>query len=122
MNIKNILTISIPLFIIHAFEKFIGGLLKIDPVFRWIEIRGFSVHAFYFFEQCLLIGMIACAIYKPKRLLLLFIGLIFIFELTHIIPAIQQMSYYPGLITAIPLVILGVFYWKALLPKLSRQV
>jgi len=120
-TIKNILKISIPLYIVHAVEEYSTGLLKIDPVFRWVEARGFNVATFYVVEQFLLIGLILWAIHRPKQLALFIIGLIFIFEITHVIPAVQHVSYYPGLITAIPLLIIGCFYWKKLLSISSAK-
>lgn len=117
MNIKNILTVALPLFIIHAVEEFSTGLLKIDPFFRWVGAKGFSVTTFYIVEQILLVAILLWAIYKPKRPILILIGFLFIFEITHVVPALQTMSYYPGIVTAIPLVIVGIFYWKTIMTR-----
>ena len=115
MNTKSILKIAVPLFIIHAVEEYSRGLMKLDPFFRWIGSKGLPVFIFYVGEQILLVTLLVWAIYQPKRWILILAGLLFIFEISHVISAIQVGGYYPGLVTGVMLIILGGFYWKGLL-------
>ena len=115
MSIKTLLQISIPLYIVHAIEEYSTGILKLDPLFRWVESSHLPTVILYMVEQVLLVLLLFWAISKPKLWLLIFIGLIFLIEILHIIPALKQMSYYPGLVTAILLLLLAYFYWKELI-------
>ncbi len=42
------------------------------------------------------------------------LGVVYIVELHHVAQAVIEWSYYPGLITAIPPVIIGFFFWREL--------
>ncbi len=119
MNINNLLKIAIPLFVVHAIEEYSTGILDLDPLFRWVTTHGLPTAVLYTAEQIVLVALLIWAIYRPMLWLRIFIGLLFILEITHVIPALEQMSYYPGLVTAILLLILGFFYWKNLLKRFN---
>ncbi len=114
-RLKNIFLLSLPLFIVHAFEEYSTGLLDLDPLFRWITAHNLPTVTLYWIEQIALVALLIWAIYRPNRWLVIFIGLFFIFEMTHIIPTLRHMSYYPGLVTALLLLTLGFQYWRELL-------
>lgn len=121
-TIKNILELSVPLFILHAIEEYYTGLTQLDSFFQWASnITGLSVNTIYFGEQVLLIGLLMWTIYQPKKWLLVLIGLIFVFEFIHLTRAIAILNYYPGLITAIPILILGIFFWRELIKNYKRS-
>ena len=101
-----------PLFIVHALEEYSTGLLGLDPLFNWVTAHNLPTVTLYWIEQIVLVALLVWAIYWPKRWLVIFIGLLFVFEITHIISALRQMSYYPGLYSGMLLVIVGFFYWK----------
>ncbi len=115
MTTSNLLKIAVPLFVAHAIEEYSTGFLGLDPLFRWVTMHGLPTVALYTAEQIALVVLLVWAIYRPMLLLRIFIGLIFILEITHIIPALAQISYYPGLVTAVLLLVLGFFYWKELI-------
>ena len=48
-------------------------------------------------------------------------GIIFIFEIHHIVEAVIRWQYYPGMISAFLFPIIGFFYWKALLKEFAVQ-
>lgn len=114
-NIKGLLAIAIPVFIVHAIEEYSMGILTSDPFFLWATLHGLPTVVLYLLEQVVLVVLLLWALYQPRRWLLVLIGLLFLFEFTHFVSAAQHMSYYPGLVTAIILVVLGLFLWKELL-------
>ena len=115
-RLKNILLLSIPLYIIHAVEEYSTGLLREDHFFQWASnITKVSANTVYVVEQILLLVVLVWAIYKPKPWLLVGVGLLYIYELVHITRAISVMGYYPGLITALFFPVIGYFYWAELL-------
>lgn len=115
MSITTLLKLSIPLFLVHAVEEYSTGILNLDPLFRWVTAQGLPTVSLYIAEQFGLVVLLLLAIYYPWFWLRVFIGLLFILEITHIIPALQQMSYYPGLVTGALLVVFGIFYWDRLM-------
>ncbi len=121
MDIGNLLKLAIPLFVAHAIEEYSTGLLGLDPLFRSITAHHLPTITLYIVEQLLLVAILLWTIYQPKRWLLVFIGLLFIFEVSHVIPALAQTSYYPGLVTAILLLLLGLFYWRAVMIRFTRR-
>ncbi|MHB8710143.1 MAG: HXXEE domain-containing protein [Minisyncoccota bacterium] len=114
-NIIKFLKLAIPLFIVHAIEEYSTGLLDLDPIFRWVTAHNLPTITLYWIEQIILVALLVWTTYRPNRWFMIFIGLLFIFEITHIIPALRQMSYYPGLVTAVPLLLLGLLYWRELI-------
>lgn len=122
MSIKNLLKLSVPLFLIHAVEEYLEGLTRVDLFFQWAgRITHLSVFTVYVTEQVLLVALIIWAIYKPKRWLLVIIGFLFVFELTHLTRAISPLNYYPGLITALPLLAIGVLFWRELIKNYKKN-
>jgi len=47
--------------------------------------------------------------------LMILLGLVYLFELSHVYDAIAAHSYYSGVYTSILLLCVGFFYWKELL-------
>lgn len=122
IRIKNILKISIPLFIIHAVEEYMYGMVQMDPFFQKVsDFTQVPLNIVYFVEQLLLVLVLLWAVYQPRRWLHILIGAIFVFEITHVTRAISIMSYYPGLITGVLLLVLGGIYWKQLFKGYSRN-
>ncbi len=122
MNTKNILKLAIPLFIIHAIEEYSEGLTRVDSFFQWAShVTKLPIDTIYISEQVLLIALIVWAIYTQKRWLLSIIGIIFAFELTHLTRAISPLNYYPGLITALPLLAMGVLFWRELIKNYTNK-
>ena len=121
MDIGNLLKLAIPLFVVHAIEEYSTGFLGLDPLFRSIATHHLPTIAIYVVEQLLLVAILLWAMYQPQRWLLVFIGLLFIFEASHVIPALAQTSYYPGLLTAVLLLLLGFFYWRAVILRFTTR-
>ena len=116
LRLKKLVKLSIFLFIIHAFEEYYTGLLTIDPMFSRVSgLIKISSVTFYIAEQILLVAFLLWGVYRPKRWVHIGIGILFIYEISHVISAIENLSYYPGLVTAVLLLIVGFVYWKELL-------
>ena len=122
-KLKNIFLLSIALFIAHGTEEIWNGFYNIDShskfLFNALNLLPTPQATFTLFQIMLWLLLIVSylLILGPKWQLRLMVipGLIFIYELHHLYKAISVGGYYPGLITAIPLYIIGFFFWKELI-------
>ena len=114
---------SIPLFTLHGMEEIYSGFYTIDShvefVFGWLEPTISLQTSFLIFQLVFWISLVLSYFFLLKTRwslwLAVFVGLIFIYELHHAYKALVIGAYYPGLLTAFFLYILGFFYWKALI-------
>jgi len=113
---------SLPLFIAHGIEEYLTFNYSFDPTFVLMgNYLGISAQSSFLVFQLIwwLLLIVAIALVKKRILILsqlavLSLSVVYLLELEHIVSAIKMGSYYSGLITAIPLIILGFFYWKEL--------
>ena len=122
-RLKTIFIVSVPLFIAHGLEEIFNDFYNIDwsarLMFGFSENMPVSQATFIVFQVMLWLALIVFAFLIASegwRLRVMFIpGIIYIIEFQHILKALVSWNYYPGLITAIPLVILGFLFWKELI-------
>mgnify|MGYP003394007365 CR=1 FL=1 len=122
-KLKTILWLSIPIFIAHGLEEFLNNFYNVDwstkLVFGFLDQMSVPQATFLVFQIMLWLALIVFAFLissEKWRLRLMFIpAVIFIVELHHPWSVITSWGYYPGAITAIPLLIVGFFYWIELL-------
>jgi uncharacterized membrane protein len=122
-KLKNIFTFSIPVFIAHGLEEYFTGLYNFDSFYQ-----SFSNPKMVFVIVVLVLGNISLIIayvliQKNKWAfgLSVTLGLLLIFELTHIYEAVKLGGYYPGLITFFAFPIIGFFLWKELLKNYKNN-
>ena len=127
-RLKNIFALSIPLFIAHGMEEILTGFYNIDSQAEfWFGNLNFLPVAqatFILFQIMIWLLLIVgyLLLLGPKwQLRLMFIpGIVLIYELHHLYKAFEVGGYYPGLITAVPLYIIGFLFWKELLKAIKR--
>jgi len=109
--------ISLILLTSHALEEYLTNFYSLDWSLNYLSsLIHLTPVIIWLFGQLIGLVLIVVLISKKKVTFLSFIlGLILVFEITHILPAINSMSYYPGLLSAIPILIFSYFYWKGLL-------
>jgi hypothetical protein len=116
---RNLLLFSIPLIAVHGIEEGSTGILGIDPLFRYSGIYAPYVLAVE-------IALIALVFYlgatgwggkKIHSVLLLTAGLLYLVEIQHILAAISRHGYYPGLVSAVVVVGIGLLFWNELLQE-----
>lgn len=120
---KTLILLSAIFFGLHGAEEYVTGFYQTDSwsryVFQLFEPMTSLQAAFLMFQ--IMIGVILIVSYlllKGGKVILIpaiFLGGIFIFELHHLVKAIEVQDYYPGIITAIAIYLLGFFYWKEFL-------
>ena len=128
-KLKNIFYISIPFFIAHGMEEIFNGFYNVDSIAKLIFgfLNGMSVSqaTFIVFQFMLWLVLIVFAFLissEKWRLRMMFLpGIIYIVELHHIWTAVKIWGYYPGLVTALPLVILGFLFWKELIKNYKQE-
>ena len=129
-KLKNIFLLSILAFIAHGLEEIFTGFYNADgsQVDFWLGSLNSmpTPQATFILFQIMLWLMLIVAyllLLGPKwQLRLMFIpGVALIYELHHLYKAFQAGGYYPGIITAILLYILGFFFWKELL-EVHKQI
>jgi len=122
-KLRNIFLISIPLFILHGIEELLTKFYDIYPLlnFKWTENIFQSIpQATFFFFQIMwwLLLIVAYILLKKDRgtiYLMTFVGLIYIYEITHILSAVVTQGYTPGFTTGLVFPFIAFFYWKELL-------
>jgi len=128
-KLKNIFYISVPVFIAHGLEEILNGFYNVDwstkIVFGFLDGMSLPQATFVVFQIMLWLALIIFAFLitsEKWRLRLMFLpGIIFIVELHHPWSAITSLGYYPGVITSIPLVIIGFLFWKELLSNFKNH-
>lgn len=106
---------------IHGIEERLTHFYQYDPLTQFIS-RIFDsipqgVYWTFNVTWWLLLAVALAFLAGEKwtlRILTLY-GLVFIFELSHIIPALISWSYYPGLLSALVYCLVGIFYWRELI-------
>ena len=127
---KKILIFLPFLVLIHGIEEYYFGLqyqaseailtgASLLPLFSHLNTNQ-AIYIVYIIMQVLL--FVAVALFmsgnkKAKKILLMVIGLLFIYQAHHIIETLISFQYNPGLVTSILFVILGYYYWKNILGK-----
>lgn len=122
-KLQSLFLLSIPLFILHGLEEYFTGFYLEDPIFKLVFgpvlSMGTAQASFLVFQvmiwALLLVSYAVLARSKPLHGLLVFLGLVFIFEFHHLVEAILAGSYYSGVVTGTLLPIVGIFYWKELI-------
>jgi len=128
-KLKILFYISIPLFIAHGLEEIFNNFSNIDwstkLVFGFLSEMSVPQATFIVFQVMIWLAFIIFAFLiasEKWRLRLMFLpGIIFIVELHHPWSVIESWGYYPGAITAIPLLILGFLFWKELIKNLRQN-
>lgn len=119
VKLKEIYLVSVVLFLIHGIEEYLTQFPTIDPIFTGIA-RHIPIDQnllFILLQIVWLLFLTAIIIIAPSRekvalRLMVLVGLVFIFELEHLIRAAVSQSYYPGLVTAVLLAIIGFTFWN----------
>lgn len=109
--------------VLHGIEEYLTGFYNVDPIFGFLfsPLKTMSVpqSTFFVFQICLFLALImlflASSGGKAVRVVYGVIGFFLFFEIHHVVEALIRGGYYPGLITAIVLPIIGIFYWKELM-------
>ena len=124
-KLKNIFALSIPVFIVHGLEEYFTGFYRIDPLIQ--DVFGkFSLglaNTFIVFQivfwLLLALGLFLVEKNILPRMISVIMGLIILFEFSHIYEAIVIGGYYPGLITALVFPIVAFFFWKELIKDIK---
>jgi hypothetical protein len=119
-KLKIIFGLSIPLFMAHGTEEFMTHFYDIDAHDQKIFglLSGLSNHGatFVTFQVMLwlllIISFLLLMGQKWQFRILAIAGVVYVYELHHIIKAIQSWGYYPGLITALAFPFVAVLFWK----------
>jgi hypothetical protein len=120
-RLKKIFVLSIPIFIIHEVEEFVTGFWKIDPftdfVARLFPDKNLAIFTIFNLELIIFMIFVALALKSPRWQLRMFtvFGLVYLFELSHVVRLFVDFKYYPGMITAFLSLIAGFFFWKELI-------
>ena len=120
-KLKHIFGLSIPLFIVHGIDEFVTNFNTTDVLDQrmfGIFFGDLSSHDIMFvtfqimFSLLLIISFLFLLGEKWQFRILAIAGVVYVFELHHIIKAISAWAYYPGLITALIFPFVAVFFWK----------
>ena len=122
-RLQTLFLISIPLVIAHGLEEYFTGFYNVDSIFhfmfRYFQNMSIFQATFLLFQIMLwfLLVISYLVLIRGKWLLSLmtFLGLIYIFEIHHLIKSLVSWTYYPGAITALLFPVIGFLFWKELI-------
>lgn len=128
-KLKIIFGLSIPLFVAHGIEEFATHFYDIDAHDQAIFglLNSLSNHGATFvtfqimFWLLLVISFLLILGEKWQFRVLALAGVVYIYELHHIIKAVESWAYYPGLYTAIIFPFIAVLFWKELF-RIKKQI
>ena len=113
---------ALGLIYLHGLEEVLTGFPHVDPFMKFgANFFNTSSEGFYWISHIFLWWLpipLIFLIFRKTTLILLLLalfGIVFFFEIHHLIKAFVAQSYYPGMITAFFYPILGVFFYKELL-------
>jgi hypothetical protein len=121
-RLTTLFVLALGLIYLHGVEEVLTGFPRVDSFMKFgASFFNTSSENFYWISHIFLWWLPIPVIFLILRrrtiilpLLALF-GLVFVFELHHLVKAALAQSYYPGMITAFFYPILGVFFYKELL-------
>lgn len=127
-KLKQLFYLSVPVFMVHGFEEYITGFYAIDPWSKFIlgSLEVLPSNQAIFLLLQIMIGLlltVSALLLKGGAWifrLFVFYGFVYLFELHHLVKAILVGGYYPGVITAFLIYILGFLYWKELIKVWKR--
>jgi hypothetical protein len=119
-RLKIIFFISIPVFIAHGLEEYVTEFYDIDSFTRFVfglfEKMSVSQATFLLFQVMvwllIIISAFLIADSQWQFRLMVIPGLVYIFELYHLVKSLSILSYYPGLITAFAFPFIGYYFWR----------
>lgn len=119
-KLKNIFAISIPLFIAHGIEEILTGFYQVDAwdaylfqPFVQLSLHGVMFVTFQFMLWLTLaVGLLMLQSERMRLYMLGVAGVVYLFELHHVVKAVIAGGYYPGLLTALLFPPLAYFFWK----------
>lgn len=122
-RLKNLFGLSVLLFIVHGVEEIIMGFANIDShvAFLFGSLVALPMLQALFILFQILIWLLLAVTYlllrgeKWQLWAMIVVGIVFLYELHHLYKAVEVGGYYPGLITVLPLYIVGFFFWKELI-------
>lgn len=129
-KLKTIFGLSIPLFAAHGIEEFFTGFYKTDAWDMLIfgPFMSMDSHRTMFatFEIMLVllltISFLLILNDQWRVRLLAVLGFIYVFEIHHIVKAVQAWSYYPGFITALIFPVITFLFWREFWKNHRHQV
>lgn len=129
-KLKTIFALSIPVFIAHGIEEFATHFYDIDAhdqaifgtLFSNLSTHGATFVTFQIMLWLLLIISFLLLLGEKWQFRVLAIaGVIYIYELHHIIKAVSVGGYYPGVITTLAFPIIAYFFWREWFRTLKSQ-
>ncbi|OGD69916.1 hypothetical protein A3D09_03410 [Candidatus Collierbacteria bacterium RIFCSPHIGHO2_02_FULL_49_10] len=117
MQLRQYTLIALPFFVLHMLEEYLFDFIETDASIGWLaNMFDVSRTSAYWSVQILLYAFLLWMIFaRPvSKAWYVILGIIFAVELTHLWEALVGGAYVPGFWTAIPLVVLGVLFWKEL--------
>lgn len=117
MKLQRYTIIALPLFFLHTLEEYYFGFIETDISIRWLssifDVSRASAH--WTVQVLVAMYLLSLVFFRPARKVWYFIlGIIFVVEIHHLWETLTS-GYAPGFWTAIPLVMLGVLFWRELL-------
>jgi len=127
-KLRNIFIISVVLMYVHGLEEILTRFYLSDEITEqfsslFTNIPQSVYYTFHLTWWILVLPLLLALVLGGRWVLraMTIYGLVFLFELSHVIEAIVDRAYFPGLITSLIYVTVGFFYWKELIKNLKTE-
>ena len=102
------------LLVAHATEEYLSKFYDIDSSVQFLasNIGTTPLVALVLVHLVLALFLLILVFNQKNKLLFAVLGLILLFESHHIIESVLIGSYYPGVITAVLIVVFCFFFWR----------
>ena len=123
-KLQKLYFLSVLLFLLHVGEEYVT--LYYPTLFGiTYRMHGFAQIEFFTIETTVITTMVTAAYLLKKQLIpfpfMILPGLFYLYQCEHIENTIKIHTYYPGSVTGMILVVLGLIYWKNLFQTLAKR-
>ena len=122
-KLQTLFFLSILAFIAHGLEEYFTAFYDVDiffkALYRFFDAMTVAQATFlltqFFVWAILIIGFLFIRGGRWPLRLMMIPGFFLLFETHHIVKTFIAQAYYPGMITALILTVIGFFFWKELI-------
>jgi hypothetical protein len=134
-RLRGLFALSVGAMLVHKAECWFAREWLESPFFAWLgeiathrggtpeDVLGgamFAVFVFWLFVGLAMVLLVLRGGAGPLVALGLW-GLTFLLELHHVVRALEARGYYPGIVTALPYIAIGPFYWREWARHVTRS-
>ena len=114
VNQRSIVVLAVFLFFLHAIEEYATGFPTTDSSVLWLSglINLTSLTVWLSIQVAVFVFLLVLYRFPSQRFLWIVLLVVIVSELSHLLFALREHAYYPGLFTALLLLSLGWLVYR----------